>query len=142
MRFNTDQARFGVAQGFATKFLQDSQGQLQPTHSIAAGLDYVGVSPILAHLEEQGDIRMTSASDQEVLEAFKLLTRHEGIIPALESSHAIAGGLREAQTLSPDQAVVINISGRGDKDIFNIAKALNDEPFNEFLSSYLQSETA
>jgi tryptophan synthase beta chain len=142
MRFNTDQARFGIAQGFATRFLQDDEGQLQPTHSISAGLDYVGVSPILADLEEQGKVRMTSANDIEVIEAFKLLTRHEGIIPALESSHAVAGGLKEAATMSPDEHLVINISGRGDKDIFNIAKALKDEPFNEFLHSYLKEEAS
>ncbi|MGY8869350.1 MAG: tryptophan synthase subunit beta [Pseudomonadales bacterium] len=142
MRFNTDQARFGIAQGFATRFLQDDEGQLQPTHSISAGLDYVGVSPILADLEEQGKVRMTSANDIEVIEAFKLLTRHEGIIPALESSHAVAGGLKEAATMSPDEHLVINISGRGDEDIFNIAKALKDEPFNEFLHSYLKEEAS
>ena len=141
-RFNTDQARFGIAQGFATKFLQDNQGQLLPTHSISAGLDYVGVSPILADLEEKGKVRMTSATDAEVMEAFSLLTRHEGIIPALESSHAVAGGLREAATMTRDESIVISISGRGDKDIFNIAKALKDEPFNEFLQTYLQEEVA
>ena len=142
MRFNTSQARFGIAQGFATRFLQNSEGQLQATHSISAGLDYVGVSPILADLEEQGKVRMTSANDAEVIEAFKMLTRHEGIIPALESSHAVAGGLREAANMSPDEHLVINISGRGDKDIFNIAKALHDEPFTEFLHAYLKEETA
>jgi len=141
-RFNTDQAKFGIAQGFATKFLQDNQGQLLPTHSISAGLDYVGVSPILADLEEQGKVRMTSATDTEVMEAFTLLTKHEGIIPALESSHAVAGGLREAAKMSRDQSIVISISGRGDKDIFNIAKALKDEPFNAFLHTYLQEEVA
>ena len=141
-RFNTDQARFGIAQGFATKFLQNDQGQLQPTHSISAGLDYVGVSPILADLEEQGKVRMTSASDDEVMEAFSMLTRYEGIIPALESSHAVAGGLREAATMSPEQSIVINISGRGDKDIFNIAKALDDKPFTAFLESYLVEDAA
>ena len=140
MRFNTDQARFGVAQGFATKFLQNEEGQLLPTHSISAGLDYVGVSPILADLEARGEVRMTSATDSEVIEAFCLLTKHEGIIPALESSHAVAGGLREAATMGCQENLVINISGRGDKDIFNIAKALKDEPFNDFLSSYLQQE--
>ncbi|SFG40871.1 tryptophan synthase subunit beta [Neptunomonas qingdaonensis] len=142
MRFNTDQARFGIAQGFATRFLQDSEGQLQPTHSISAGLDYVGVSPILADLEEKGKVRMTSANDNEVIEAFKMLTRHEGIIPALESSHAVAGALREAAGMSAEEYIVINISGRGDKDIFNIAKALNDEPFTDFLHAYLKEETA
>lgn len=141
-RFNTDQARFGIAQGFATKFLQNDQGQLLPTHSISAGLDYVGVSPILADLEEQGKVRMSSASDTEVMEAFSLLTRHEGVIPALESAHAVAGGLREAADMRPDESIVISISGRGDKDIFNIAKALKDEPFNEFLVTYLKEEVA
>ncbi|MGB1239839.1 MAG: tryptophan synthase subunit beta [Pseudomonadales bacterium] len=139
-RFNTDQARFGIAQGFATRFLQDEQGQLLPTHSISAGLDYVGVSPILADMAERGKMRMTSASDSEVLEAFKRLTRSEGVIPALESSHAVAAALREVVDMSPQQAVVINISGRGDKDIFNIAKALDDKPFNAFLAQYLARE--
>jgi len=142
MRFNTDQARFGIAQGFATKFLQNDQGQLLPTHSISAGLDYVGVSPILADLEEQGKVRMCSASDTEVMEAFSMLTKYEGVIPALESSHAVAGGLREAAEMSPEESIVISISGRGDKDIFNIAKALQDEPFNEYLESYLKEEVA
>ena len=141
-RFNTDQARFGIAQGFATKFLQNDQGQLLPTHSISAGLDYVGVSPILADLEEQGKVRMCSASDTEVMEAFSMLTKYEGVIPALESSHAVAGGLREAAEMSPEESIVISISGRGDKDIFNIAKALKDEPFNEYLESYLKEEVA
>ncbi len=103
MRFNTDQARFGIAQGFATKFLQDEQGQLQPTHSISAGLDYVGVSPILADLEEQGKVRMTQARDTEVMQAFQQLASNEGIIAALESSHAIAAGLREAAEMDPSQ---------------------------------------
>ncbi|MBN3564866.1 tryptophan synthase subunit beta [Aliamphritea spongicola] len=142
MRFNTDQARFGIAQGFATKFLQDEQGQLQPTHSISAGLDYVGVSPILADLEEQGKVRMTQARDTEVMQAFQQLASNEGIIAALESSHAIAAGLREAAEMDPSQKIVINVSGRGDKDIFNIAKALQDEPFNDFIQSYLTQENS
>jgi len=137
MRFNTDQAKFGISQGYATKFLQDDQGQLAPTHSISAGLDYVGVSPILADLGDRGLVRMTSANDEEVIAALKTLIKSEGIIPALESSHAIAGGLREAAKLDSSQKIVINISGRGDKDIFTIAKALDDQPFNEFLHSYL-----
>jgi len=136
-RFNTDQAKFGIAQGYATRFLQDDEGQLMPTHSISAGLDYVGVSPILADLEEQGKIRMISANDDEVMTAFTQLMRNEGIIPALESAHAVAGGLREAKTMRPDQSIVINLSGRGDKDIFNVAKVMNDEPFNAFLTDFL-----
>lgn len=139
-RFNTPQARFGIAQGFSTRFLQDDQGQLLPTHSISAGLDYVGVSPILADLADRGEVRMISATDEEVMTAFSQLAKNEGIIPALESSHAVAGGLREAATLSPDQHIVINLSGRGDKDLFNIARALNNQPFNTFLRTYLDEE--
>ncbi len=137
-RFHTDQAKFGISQGFASMFIQDDQGQLAPTHSISAGLDYVGVSPILADLSDRGLVRMTSARDSEVLAAFKTLMKAEGIIAALESSHAIAGGLREAVELDPGQNIVINVSGRGDKDIFTIAKALEDQPFNDFLRSYLE----
>jgi len=136
-RFNTDQARFGIAQGYATRFLQDSEGQLMPTHSISAGLDYVGVSPILADLEENGKVRMISANDDEVMTAFSQLMRNEGIIPALESAHAVAGGLREAKSMSPEQSIVINLSGRGDKDIFNVAKVMKDEPFSAFLNDFL-----
>jgi len=140
-RFNTDQAKFGISQGFATKFLQDEQGQLAPTHSISAGLDYVGVSPILADLSDRGLVRMSSAKDDEVIAAFKQLMLSEGIIAALESSHAIAGGLKEAAGLAVDQNIVINVSGRGDKDIFTIASALEDEPFNDFLEGYLKRQS-
>ncbi|WP_151705296.1 tryptophan synthase subunit beta [Nitrincola alkalilacustris] len=139
-RFHTSQARFGIAQGFSTRFLQDESGQLLPTHSISAGLDYVGVSPILADLESRGEIRMTSANDAEVIDAFRRLTLHEGVIPALESSHAVAAALREAPDMRPDQHLVINLSGRGDKDIFNIAKALGDTAFNDFLTHYLKQD--
>ena len=136
-RFNTEQARFGIAQGYATRFLQDDQGQLQETQSISAGLDYVGVSPILADLEQQGKVRMTSARDTEVVEAFKQLMVNEGIVAALESSHAIAGGIREAASMKATDSIVINVSGRGDKDIFNVAKALNDVAFDDFIEDYL-----
>jgi tryptophan synthase beta chain len=130
----------GIAQGFATMFLQDDQGQLMDTHSIAAGLDYVGVSPILAHLGATGRVRMTAANDDEVMQAFQTLLRTEGIIPALESAHAVAGALREIPNLSPDKKVVINISGRGDKDIFNVASAVQDAEFGPFLQRYLARE--
>lgn len=136
-RFNTDQAKFGISQGYATKFLQDDQGQLAPTHSISAGLDYVGVSPILADLSDRGLVRMSSANDSEVIAAFKTLMKSEGVISALESAHAVAGGLREAAALDVSKNIVINVSGRGDKDIFTIAKALEDQPFNDFLHTYL-----
>ncbi|UTW12152.1 tryptophan synthase subunit beta [Marinobacterium rhizophilum] len=131
----------GIAQGFATMFLQDDQGQLMETHSIAAGLDYVGVSPILAHLSETGRVRMTAANDDEVMQAFQTLLRCEGIIPALESSHALAGALRDIPAMSADKKVVINISGRGDKDIFNVASAVKDAEFGPFLQRYLERES-
>jgi tryptophan synthase beta chain len=135
-RFNTDQARFGIAQGYATRFLQDDNGQLQKTHSISAGLDYVGVSPILAQLADEKRVRMISANDQEVIAAFQHLARHEGILAALESSHAVAGALREASSRAKTDSIVINLSGRGDKDIFNIAGALDDQSFYDFLGDF------
>ncbi len=123
----------GIAQGYKTLFLQNDDGQLGDTHSIAAGLDYVGVSPILAYLSQQGRVTPESASDDEVTEAFSLLMKTEGIIPALESSHGLAGGFKRAQRMQPDQHIVINLSGRGDKDIFNIARAFPQCEWTEFL---------
>jgi tryptophan synthase beta chain len=123
----------GIAQGYETLFLQNDEGQMLDTHSVSAGLDYVGVSPILAHLHAEGRIRMSAASDEEVIEAVKLTMRHEGIIPALESSHALACAIREAKTLGRDEVLLVNLSGRGDKDIFTVASALGDESWNAFL---------
>ncbi|MCI5157967.1 MAG: tryptophan synthase subunit beta [Candidatus Electrothrix sp. AUS1_2] len=123
----------GVAQGYKTMFLQDSDGQMLDTHSIAAGLDYVGVSPILADLGEKGRVRFEAATDDEVLEALKLTMRTEGIIPALESSHAFVQAIKEAPTMPRDQAIIINMSGRGDKDIFTIAHAFDDPSWKEFI---------
>lgn len=133
VRMLPNTAEAGIAQGYKTLFLQDDDGQLGDTHSIAAGLDYVGVSPILAHLSQTGRVTPDSASDVEVTEAFQLLMKTEGIIPALESSHALAGGFKRAKTMRPDQNIVINLSGRGDKDIFNIAKAFPQPEWTEFL---------
>ena len=106
---------------------------MQPTHSVAAGLDYIGVGPILAYLHQIGRIRVEAATDAEVLEAFKLVMRREGIIPALESAHAFVTALKEAPQLSPDEVILINQSGRGDKDIFTIAEALGDTRWRAFL---------
>ncbi|WP_191602031.1 tryptophan synthase subunit beta [Marinomonas algicola] len=125
-----------IAQGFSSIFLQNESGQLQDTHSIAAGLDYVGVSPIIAHLAETGRVRMAYASDEEVLNACSLLLKKEGIIPALESSHALAAAFREAKQRPKDEHIVINLSGRGDKDIFNVAKAFQDDEFVPFIQDY------
>ena len=123
----------GVAQGYKTYFFQDSEGQMRHTHSVSAGLDYIGVSPILSHLRDIGRVRVEAATDSEVIEALKRLMRTEGIIGALESVHAVAGCLREAPAMEPDQVVLINLSGRGDKDIFTIADALADADWIKFL---------
>ena len=123
----------GVAQGYKTYFLQDEEGQMRHTHSVAAGLDYIGVSPILACLRDSGRVRFEAATDDEVLEAFQTLLRREGIIAALESAHAVAGAIREAPQMGRDQTLLITLSGRGDKDIFTIAEALNDPGWQRFL---------
>ena len=123
----------GVAQGYHTMFLQDSDGQMLDTHSVAAGLDYVGVSPILTDLWEKGRVRFASATDSEVLAALDLTMKKEGIIPALESAHAFVQAFKEAGTLRPDQAIIINMSGRGDKDIFTIAHAFDDPSWKQFI---------
>ena len=129
----------GIAQGYKTFFLQDDEGQMRHTHSVSAGLDYIGVSPILAHLHEVGRVRFDSATDQEVIAALKRLMRSEGIIGALESVHALAGALREVGQMDPKQAVLLNLSGRGDKDIFTIADALGDENWIRFLEQKVAS---
>jgi len=123
----------GVAQGYKTLFLQDSDGQMQDTHSIAAGLDYVGISPILAHLGETGRVRFCAATDTEVIKALSLAMRLEGIIPAMESAHAFVQAFKEAPQLSKDEAIIINMSGRGDKDIFTIAQAFQDPSWQDFI---------
>ncbi len=123
----------GVAQGYKTMFLQNSDGQMLETHSVAAGLDYVGVSPILSNLAEQGRVRFESATDDEVMVALDLTMRMEGIIPALESTHGFVQAFKEAPLLSPDDAIIINQSGRGDKDIFTIAHAFDDPSWKEFI---------
>ena len=123
----------GVAQGYKTMFLQNDDGQMLDTHSVSAGLDYIGVSPILADLWEQKAVRFEAATDQEVMEALDLTMKKEGIIPALESAHAFVQAFKEAPELSPDDAIIINKSGRGDKDIFTIAHAYDDPSWKEFI---------
>ncbi len=123
----------GVAQGYKTRFLQTAEGQMRPTHSVSAGLDYVGVGPVLAHLHDIGRIRVEAATDADVLASLQHVMRREGIIPALESTHAFVTALQEAPHLSPQDGILINQSGRGDKDIFTIAEALGDDPWRAFL---------
>lgn len=114
----------GVLHGSRSYMLQDAQGQVQETHSISAGLDYPGVGPEHSHLKETGRAEYVGVTDDEALEGFKLLCRTEGIIPALESAHAIYYGAKLAASLPTDKMVMINLSGRGDKDMGTVAEEL------------------
>jgi tryptophan synthase beta chain len=125
----------GVAQGYKTYFLQNNDGQMQETHSVAAGLDYVGVSPILSALKEDGRVRFEAATDKEVLEAFSLTLEKEGLIPALESAHAFVQAFKEAPRLGKNEIIIINQSGRGDKDIFTVADAFADPKWLQFIKT-------
>ncbi len=132
-RLASNDASIGVAQGYKTFFIQNKDGQLQETHSISAGLDYVGVSPIMADLYKKGRVRFEAATDKEVMEAHELIMKKEGIIPALESTHAFAQFFKEVDKYSKKDIIIINQSGRGDKDIFTIADAYDDESWKEFI---------
>jgi tryptophan synthase beta chain len=111
----------GVLQGTRSYILQDEHGQIQLTHSVSAGLDYAAVGPEHAWLHDEGRVEYTYATDDAALEAFQRLARLEGIIPALESAHAVAEALRRAPTMGADQLLIINLSGRGDKDVAQVA---------------------
>jgi tryptophan synthase beta chain len=124
-----------VVEGYKSYFIQDSDGQIQNTHSISAGLDYSGIGPEHGLLYLKGRVEYKYATDKEVLAAFKLLARTEGIIPALESAHAVAYAIKLAPKLSKKKTIVVNLSGRGDKDIFIVAEALGDEAWREYLKS-------
>ncbi len=132
-RLASEDASLGVAQGYLTYFLQNQDGQMSETHSVAAGLDYVGVSPILSHLHETGRVRFEAATDKEVMDALTLTLRKEGLIPALESTHAFVQAFKEAPLMSKDEVILINQSGRGDKDIFTVADAFGDAEWERFI---------
>ena len=132
-RLSSKDGSVGVAQGYKTYFLQNTDGQMKETHSVAAGLDYVGVSPILSDLKASGRVRFEAATDTEVIDALALTIRKEGLIPALESAHAFVQAFKEAPDLSPEQAIIINQSGRGDKDIFTVADAFSDPNWKAFI---------
>jgi len=119
--------RKGVLQGTLSYVLQDENGQIAGTHSVSAGLDYPAVGPEHSYLHDSGRVRYTSISDELALEAFQLLSRKEGIIPALESSHAIAELIRIAPELDKDALVILNLSGRGDKDVNQVAEILGEK---------------
>ena len=112
----------GIFHGMKSMFLQDEFGQIAPVYSISAGLDYPGIGPEHAHLWRSGRAEYVSITDEEAVCAFEYLSRTEGIIPAIESSHALAAALKIAPTMDKDQVMVINISGRGDKDVYSVAR--------------------
>jgi len=116
--------RLGVLQGCKTYILQNTDGQIELTHSISAGLDYAAIGPEHAYYRDIGRIEYAYATDDEVLSAFQMLCRTEGIIPALESTHALAYTIKRAPQLSKDKVIVMNLSGRGDKDVNQVAKFL------------------
>jgi tryptophan synthase beta chain len=116
--------RPGVLHGAYSYVLQNADGQIAATHSISAGLDYPAVGPEHAYLREVGRAEYTSATDRQALEAFQLLARLEGILPALESAHAVAETIRLAPQMRSDQIILVNLSGRGDKDLETIVQAL------------------
>jgi len=124
-RFNVaGGGRPGVLQGTMSYVLQDTNGQVAATHSISAGLDYPSIGPEHAFLHDAGRVEYVSVSDSDALEAFQLLSKLEGIIPALESAHAVAQALKTAREMKSDQILVVNLSGRGDKDVNSVREAL------------------
>lgn len=118
-------SRPGVLHGTFTYVLQDKHGQIATTHSVSAGLDYPGVGPEHAYLRDSKRVQYTSVTDEEALEAARVLSQQEGIIPALETAHALAEVIKRAPKLKPDQLVVVNLSGRGDKDMDILARHLS-----------------
>jgi tryptophan synthase beta chain len=124
-RFMND-GRVGVLQGTKSYLLQDANGQIAPTHSISAGLDYASIGPEHALLHDEGRVEYTSVNDEDALSAFRMLSETEGIIPALESSHAVAHAVKIAPEMSTNEIMIVNLSGRGDKDVNTVAELLKD----------------
>ena len=127
-RFNSNGGgRPGVLQGTMSYVLQDQHGQVATTHSISAGLDYPSIGPEHAFLHDEGRVEYTSVSDEEALQAFQLLSELEGIIPALESAHAVAHAMKVAREMTDEQIIIVNLSGRGDKDVDTVRSQLTTE---------------
>ena len=136
----TGDGKVGVVQGYKSRFLTDQDGQVLLTHSISAGLDYAGIGPQLAQLGESGRIRFVSVLDSEALDALKFFAREEGLIFAMESAHAGAASIVLARDLGPGKTVVVNMSGRGDKDIFISAAALDGLSWRSYLKDESERE--
>ncbi|BBE31016.1 tryptophan synthase beta chain [Tepiditoga spiralis] len=123
----------GIVQGYKSKFLQNNDGQILSTHSISAGLDYAGIGPELVYLNEIKRINFVNEKDDEVIKTFNFVTKNEGIVPALESTHAISYALKLASNLNKNKNIIVNISGIGNKDIFITAKLLDKTNWINFL---------
>ena len=136
-RMTGNASREGIVQGFKSRFLLDEDGQSLPTRSISAGLDYMGIGPQLAELGMSGRIEFTAILDKEALDAIKFFARNEGILFAMESAHAGAAAMKLAPTLPKDKAIIINMSGRGDKDLFITNPVFRKEKWINFLGAEL-----
>lgn len=130
----------GIVEGYKSFFLQDDNGQVQETHSISAGLDYAGIGPQHAYLFESGRAEYQHATDKEVLDAFKFLARNEGVLGALESLHGMAYAMKLAPKLDKDKIILVNMSGRAEKDIFILGDKLGDQGWTEFLEKKASRE--
>lgn len=119
--------KVGIFHGMKSYFCQDEYGQIAPVDCISAGLDYPGIGPEHSYLHDIGRAQYVSITDDEAVDAFEYLSKTEGIIPAIESSHAVAHAIKLAPTMSKDQIIVVNLSGRGDKDVAAIARYRGEE---------------
>lgn len=137
-RMTGNASREGIMQGYKSRFLLDEDGQALPTRSISAGLDYCGIGPQLAALGKSGRVEFTSALDREALDALKFFAKNEGILFAMESSHAGAQAIKMAPTMSKEDVIIINMSGRGDKDIFITSPVFRPEEWKNFLEAELE----
>jgi tryptophan synthase beta chain len=130
--------QLGIFEGYHSYFLQDGDGNIASTHSVSAGLDYCGVSPILAYLADEGRVRFETAGDEAALKAVQRLARTEGLIPALESAHGFAHAFELAATLPKDKIVVVNASGRGEKDLFITMRHFQEESLEAYAKHLLK----
>lgn len=137
-RMTGNVSREGILQGYKSRFLLDDDGQALPTRSISAGLDYCGIGPQLAALGKSGRVEFTSALDTEALDALKFFARNEGVLFAMESAHAGAEAIKLAPKLSKDDVIIVNMSGRGDKDIFITSPVFRPTEWKEFLEAELE----
>jgi tryptophan synthase beta chain len=135
-RIASGQGRLGVMEGFKSYFLLDENGQCLSTETISAGLNYAGIGPLHGYMHSVGRLEIASATDAEVLAAFQLLAKTEGLIAALESVHAVSKAVELAPQMGRDEIILVNLSGRGDNYLFNIAKGLEDREFKKFCQDF------